>query len=644
MSFSRKLGIASVGTLALLIGLGLVWREGQSQPGAPPAGATSATGSKSTARQASESASPTEDSHAGEWKVGASRTYSVDFGSRLEANEATPDAWFSIVGSAALKLTRVASPAEQASGDYYLRGELSSLSVVLENEEQAGQQIESRVEKSLDKPFLLRVSESGRIRGLGTQSDVTGMGYNILRSTIATLQFVEPSGKSPSWASWLAEESDQNGVYQARYKRLGTGSFEKTKLGYSYAVSAGLAGTKTPQAPTIQSRTELAWSDGKLAKAHMVESMVQPLGDDQVFKTKTHTTLELVREGKEAARPLDTSGIAFLPLFESKMTAANAQARLQQKRELVGGRSFGELHGELAKLTASEADRDARWKLAERLTALMELDPTTIGAAIKELKASGDTPERDMLLAALADVDSPDGRNALADLARDRNGDRNLRETAVTHLGVTDKGSVESIEALQGLARDPNDTAIHTSATLALGSAAHAGARTEGVEAASEQAVQTLSDGYKRATSPKEQRMYLDALGNAGSDTALDAVRGALSSPDASVRAAAADSLRRVPGAEADNLLAQTLRNDAEPKVRAAAIAALNERQLSEPLFAALGEGLRNDKEGSVRLQILSLLGQRVSLPAVRTLLSWAASNDPDEKLRSLAAKALKAV
>jgi HEAT repeat protein len=646
MSSSKKLGIAYVSAVALALGLGVAWRVSLAQQKDAPAGAAANAPSKA-GKQRAEQAPGTTQAHplnGSVWQIGASRRYSVDFSSRLEASESMPDAWFSLVGSATLEFTRVEAPTEPSPGEYYLRGELSSLSLVLENEELSGQHIESRIEKNLDKPFVVRVSEDGRIQSLGTLKEVRGMGYNILRSAVAALQFVEPSGNSPTWATWDTQESDQNGVYTARYKRLPTGAFEKTKPIYSYAVSANLAGTTSGRYPTIQSRTELSWTQGRVIKAEMDEAMIQPLGDDQVFKTKMNITLELTKESGGGPRRVDTQGMEFLSLFENKANTLNAAAELKQKRDLVAGATFDDLRKQISELSSTDQNREARWQLAERLMALLQLDPSVVGDTLREIRSTDDVEERDVLLAALGGVDAPETRGALAELARDQKLDTDLRERAVMHLGVTDEGHAERIHSLQDVASDTSNAVVHERATLALGAAAYAGANTDGAEDATEQAVQTLSDGYKRATTPKEQRLYLDALGNAGSERGLDAVRSALGSSDPNVRAAAADSLRRVPGAEADALLVSSLRGDPHPRVRVSAIQALVERELTEAVLAALADGLRVEQDSDVRLEIILLLGRRVkTVAAAAQLLAWSATHDPQEDLREAASKAIKA-
>lgn len=643
MAFSKQVIIGSVGISLLLLGAGAVFRGGFSPPkserSAPRADSAAALEARAAPALAGDAGSALRSA----WRVGESRSYSLDFSSRLEADAADPQAWFAVVGSAVVKLVRIRTPDAVVAGTVYLQGQLSGLSVVLENEQNAGLDIEAQIAKDLDAPFLLRVAEDGRIQALGTRAGLVGTGYNILRSSVAALQFVEPSGTSPSYQEWETLETDQNGICRARYRARGGGGYVKTKLGYTYAAATNLAATPTAPQPSIQSTTDLVWQEGRVVKAEMSEAMAQPFGEQKVFKTKMHIALALVGTGSEPIRELDTRDIGFLQLFESKLQLAASSQQLKQKRELVAGASLADLRAALAKLADTPDNREARWTIKQRTTALLELDPTQLGAAIDSLKTMGASNDRELLLASISDTNTPEVRKALGELALDRSNDAGLRDSVLTHLGVTQEGRAENLAVLQEVASDPTDTAVHATAMLAFGSAADAASKTSGFEAAAEEAVQKLGDGYKSATTPQEQRLYLDALGNAAQPAALDTLRLALKNPDVSVRLAAVSALQSIPGVEAEQLLTATLLGDAEPNVRAAAVKALERSQLSERVYVALEQALRLDQVPLVRFEIIGLLSRLPpSTPAAQTLLRWASLNDPEPDLRQLADEALK--
>jgi HEAT repeat protein len=77
------------------------------------------------------------------------------------------------------------------------------------------------------------------------------------------------------------------------------------------------------------------------------------------------------------------------------------------------------------------------------------------------------------------------------------------------------------------------------------------------------------------------------ALGNAGDSSTLDTIRPFVSSGSPVVRAAAAQALRRIPGPDADRLLAQ-LCADSIANVRYSAVDAVSERPASDILVGAL--------------------------------------------------------
>jgi HEAT repeat protein len=96
----------------------------------------------------------------------------------------------------------------------------------------------------------------------------------------------------------------------------------------------------------------------------------------------------------------------------------------------------------------------------------------------------------------------------------------------------------------------------------------------------------------------------------------LPRLRTAVTAGDPRVRAAATRALRLVPDAEADTLLATTLRRDRDPTVRAAALFAAGFRDL-DPLADALADTARNDPVEYVRAGAVTLLTRdRQTAPA----------------------------
>jgi len=112
-----------------------------------------------------------------------------------------------------------------------------------------------------------------------------------------------------------------------------------------------------------------------------------------------------------------------------------------------------------------------------------------------------------------------------------------------------------------------------------------------------------------RARGTDDQLDGLAALGNLGSATVLPRLRAAVAAGDPRVRAAAVRALRLVPDAEADRLLATTLRRDPDSTVRAAALFAAGFRK-PEPLADALGEAARSDPAEFVRSGAVKLLSR----------------------------------
>lgn len=117
----------------------------------------------------------------------------------------------------------------------------------------------------------------------------------------------------------------------------------------------------------------------------------------------------------------------------------------------------------------------------------------------------------------------------------------------------------------------------------------------------------------------------------------LPRLRTAVTAGDPRIRAAATRA-RLVPDAEADQLLATTLRRDHDPTVRAAAIFAAGFRKL-DPLVDAIAESAQHDPADYVRAGAVTLLARNRQLsPRIERALADVATNDPKPDLRRIAA------
>jgi HEAT repeat protein len=271
--------------------------------------------------------------------------------------------------------------------------------------------------------------------------------------------------------------------------------------------------------------------------------------------------------------------------------------------------------------------------LPARIEALLRRDDDAVRAVLAFIR--GDKATK-MIVDALAASGTPAAQDALCALARDVHVPAHVRAEAVSSLGLIKHPTAPTMTEVAALihARDP---ALIAPALFLAGSVARAGRAEHPAHAAAIEKV-VLAESTRARTSD-EVLDALAALGNLGSANVLPRLRAAVAAPDPRIRAAATRALRLVPDAEADRLLATTLRRDHDPTVRAAAIFAAGFRKLDPLLADALADTAQADPVEYVRAGAVTLLAHnRQASPRVERALANVASTDPKPDLRRLAA------
>jgi HEAT repeat protein len=279
--------------------------------------------------------------------------------------------------------------------------------------------------------------------------------------------------------------------------------------------------------------------------------------------------------------------------------------------------------------------RDRAGRAYVALTALLRQDPSALAQVRDLLLKKG--PLTDTLLAALRDASTPESQKLLAQMASASSPlDGYDRMEAARALSLVTTPTSDTVQTLKDLRSDPE---LGTQATYGLGSALHRLQDEDPGLAA--QTRDALTSQLSSATTDGQRGAVLTALGNAGDSTTFDLIRKYVSDPSPSVRAAAAQALRRIPGADADALLA-TLCADPIPTVRESALDAISERTPDTVLVGAVSPVALGDQVFRARAMAVNLLAQW--LPRDSTIapaLQQVADRDPSEDLRNVARHAL---
>jgi hypothetical protein len=241
--------------------------------------------------------------------------------------------------------------------------------------------------------------------------------------------------------------------------------------------------------------------------------------------------------------------------------------------------------------------------LPARIEGALARDDAAVPAALAFVRGDRSTK---VIIDALAVAGTPASQDALCALARDSRLPVHVRAETVASLGLVRHPTAPTMTVVGELIRTRDQDLLPPALFLA-GTVARAG-RTEhpAQSVALERAVLAES---ARARTTDEVLEALAALGNLGSNAVLPRLRTALAAEDPRVRAAATRALRLVPDAEADHLIAVTLRRDRDATVRAAALFAAGFRKL-DPLSDALTETAQKDPVDYVRSGAVTLLAR----------------------------------
>jgi hypothetical protein len=519
----------------------------------------------------------------------------------------------------------------------------------------------ARIAADLGRPVFARINRRGRVVSvlgdpvLGT----TSRGY--VSSLLAIVQFVFPADWRPSSGSWTVEEDGPNGTAVVQYRRTAPGETPKTADSLitfikskekdlpapkkAFSKTREISRTVLPkgevEATFDTARGRLVSLDGTETEDFLVNE--QPVG-------RARNTIHLAYRGTDRPNAGEMTALADA---ERAMAAVAAPVSLSTDvaAENLEAASYGQDLGDatleslLAELKAADETGGPRFDttpLYLKFRALIFLHPETCAALGDVLsRARTDGLAMKVLTTALNAIGHPEAQSALADAALKRSSDEKALFKLLFTLSTVERPTPEAEQTLRTLMDGNPDPNVVVMARLSLGSMARRLAVTAPDRATA--LVQKFCDGLAAARTPEVQKSYLLALGNAGSAAALSAVRPFVGDANPDLRAAAVRSLRFVTSSEAESVILRALSSDPEAEVRAQAVEALADRDMTPEAFAVEKDSFLNDASVRVRLALMKNLWKaRSRFGGVRSLVEGAAANDRTKEVREAAGVLLK--
>ncbi|WP_163863489.1 HEAT repeat domain-containing protein [Myxococcus eversor] len=635
----KRLHVVGLAAFLLLLGLGAVWWRQAGEASSAP------VGNAASSVRATEPPPPSEaprDAVGGRaWVPGSLHRHALSLGLTVSFGQQNAPAAstgsgmrFAVQGEWDVGIVSV-------EGDTVLvRFHLRPTSFELQVEGQGALAPEQRqaMVAALSLPFFATLDRTGAVSLTHFEQGVDELARGLLRSVVASSQFVVNGMPGTSWST---EEQDTSGQYLAAYQRQGSSRFEKRKRAYTaVATPQGLQPLGTSPRMSVSGGSTFELGEGAwLQTLQTREQLTVDSGEGLPTVTNaTELTLRLLERRQDASlRSAFAARSGLLTTAALASFQGQATDPLAHHRQVLGSRTFEDILADLRALPTDEKARDdARTRALEQLRALFLLRPEEAARIPALLREKGLSPlAASAMLGALSAASTPESLRALASATVDTALTTDVRMDAVSALGMADNPLREGVDTLRQLSRS-EDPRLRGTATLAMGNAAMQLNDTDG--RGSEALVQELKNDYRAARDADQRALLLRSLGNTRAPGALESIMDALRSDSVKVREAAMVALRGIPGPEADRLLVERLANDSASEVRRAVVFACGFRPLEPLLLPMLGQALREDVSDGVRSDIVQLLGQhRGNTPGALALLRWASQHERHPDIRRMA-------
>ncbi len=236
-----------------------------------------------------------------------------------------------------------------------------------------------------------------------------------------------------------------------------------------------------------------------------------------------------------------------------------------------------ELEKELAQLTSNPNDP----KAFNNLVKVLMGNPEAVNR-IKQSIQLGTIPGGllNPVISALGSVGTPEAQGILVrDIINKREMDLISKNQALVALGMVKNPTEETVSTLVMMTGDKSDT-LNSQATLILGAVVEKLWLTNPSRASI--IAKNLESLLISAANDGEVELYLDAIGNSGSNASVDAIGAYLNHPSPMVRHTAVTALRKLTCDEAKNYLIQVIETETDRSIREIALNLLGSRDEEE--------------------------------------------------------------
>lgn len=419
-------------------------------------------------------------------------------------------------------------------------------------------------------PFAVNMSGTGAIESVTFNGASTPPQRHRVRNLLALFQFQLPTEAA---ATWVARETDLNGVWPTRYRVVGTrrGVIRCEKQTQGGALAGGMAMKRTG---LMGARFDTV--AGRLLEVHGRQKKQVTMGDWSVGREDADFSLALTGvELHDNARSVSVArSLAAVRAHAmlSSLGGRDEQAldRLASLRRRVAGTS---LPAVMARFHDNPNGTVAELLEASRqLEAYLELDPEAAAlASVRGLALLGpDTAAFSSIATALTTAGNRAAQEALQQAMAARGDDVHAVRRLIPHLGMVQHPTAPSEAFLRGITERHVGEDVAATAHLSLGIM---GSRLR--ESEPERADKLFVDARRQLNAHHDDDLFLRVLGNMGNPRQPEVVKPLLKGDDAAARALALSSLRFVDTQEARDILLNAAQSDPSSDARMRAVEAL---------------------------------------------------------------------
>ena len=557
-----------------------------------------------------------------QWRAGSSQQYKVLIDSSIRMNTAAATAAQSmrvrLEGVLDMR-TLEAGPAQALVG--------MRLSAV---ELQIAGKSDPDTNRALALPFRVRFASGGFPTAFEFPPAATAQHREVLENLVRMFQVSMHKGET-----WVAQESNASGAYEAAYVRTAPSRVEKTKrrfVGSAPATAIAVADIASKESIRIDAKRD--W-----IAAMTVDETLRTGGQfGPAIDVTSHATLEL-QSFAQAAAASDAWGFV----------AAAAPDRVDRAKAALAGVSREEAQKRLlAELPALDAAREGRSILIHRMRDLLRVDDKLPFALLDAMRTQelSDRTRADLYLA-LELAGSPAAQAALVSVVADTTGSARDAMRAIVALGGVASPSAETLAALwntvQSGPSSGDRSPLAGTATFALGSLG------DGMNAANDPNYSSLRagllNGALRGRDPQQRANFVHAIGNTRDASLAREIVALLDDAAPAVRSAAAQSLGMLGTNQVADELMQRLNQERSSVVRGAIAESLvSWTSPSAPAVASIRTAVRAEPDENTRFNMARLLGKNLAtFPENRAVLQDLLRTEQSKRIRQQVAEALAA-